>query len=55
MPPRALLVTFDAWKTLFNPIESVAAQYTKIARIHGMAVEEADVQTGFKRGWYIDS
>lgn len=50
MPKRALLVTFDAWKTIFTPTESVAAQYTRLARIHGMDVEESGVEAGFARG-----
>lgn len=50
MRPRALLVTFDAWRTLFFPSEPVAAQYTRLARQHGMKVEESDVRDGFRKG-----
>ncbi|KAF8242843.1 HAD-superfamily hydrolase [Wilcoxina mikolae CBS 423.85] len=51
MRPRVLLVTFDAWKTLFTPREAIPAQYTRIARQHGVNAEESDVQKNFKKAF----
>jgi FMN phosphatase YigB (HAD superfamily) len=50
MRSRGLLVTFDAWKTLFTPREAVATQYVRLAREHGVDVEESVIEAGFKRG-----
>jgi FMN phosphatase YigB (HAD superfamily) len=50
MRPRTLLVTFDAWKTLFAPREAIATQYTRVARRHGVNAEESNIQKNFKEG-----
>jgi hypothetical protein len=53
MRSRGLLVTFDAWKTLFTPREAVATQYVRLAREHGVDVQESAIDPGFKRGNFL--
>lgn len=56
MPPTRpvnLLLTFDAFGTLFTPRLPIAAQYALAAQEHGLAgVNEADVRVAFKEGDY---
>lgn len=50
-PKYNLLLTFDAFGTLFEPKDSIAAQYAHVAQEHGIAgVEESDIQVTFKQG-----
>ncbi|KAA8902230.1 HAD-like domain-containing protein [Sphaerosporella brunnea] len=51
MRSRGLLVTFDAWQTLFTPREPVATQYARVARDHGVDVEESEIELGFRRAF----
>lgn len=50
MRRRALLVTLDAWKTLFTPREAIATQYARVARQHGVIAKESDIATNFEKG-----
>jgi hypothetical protein len=50
-PKVNLLLTFDAFGTLFEPKDSIAAQYAHVAQEHGITgVEESDIQVTFKQG-----
>lgn len=57
MPPirsTNLLLTFDAFGTLFTPKISIAAQYVLVAQGHGLVgVKEGDVRVAFKKGNHI--
>lgn len=45
---RPLLLTFDAFDTLFTPAEPIAKQYCDVAREWGFEFNEADVMKSFK-------
>lgn len=50
-PKFNLLLTFDAFGTLFEPRDSIAAQYAHVAQEHGIeGVEESDIRVTFKKG-----
>lgn len=49
-PRKALLVTFDAWKTLFSPRAPIAQQYVEVARQHGVIADEAVIKKSFGEG-----
>ncbi|KAI5815817.1 HAD-like domain-containing protein [Pyronema omphalodes] len=46
-PRKALLVTFDAWKTLFSPRAPIAQQYVEVAHQHGVIADEAVIKKSF--------
>lgn len=50
MSQRALLVTLDAWKTLFTPREPIAIQYVRVARKHGVVAKESYIASSFEKG-----
>ena len=51
MPPRNLLVCFDAFGTLFTPKRPIAQQYGEVARSYGMSgFGDEDVAKSFKQG-----
>lgn len=52
-PP--VLITFDAFDTLFTPRESIATQYTQIARMHGLEVNLAEIEASFKNVFKVMS
>lgn len=48
---RNLILTFDAFDTLFTPREPVARQYLEVARSLGFPrVPEVDLQRSFRNG-----
>lgn len=48
---RPLVLTFDAFGTLFYPRQPVAQQYAEIARKYGLSgLNEEDVGTSFRNG-----
>ncbi|KAH8146526.1 uncharacterized protein LAJ45_09472 [Morchella importuna] len=51
-PKFNLLLTFDAFGTLFEPRDSIAAQYAHVAQEHGIeGVEESDIRVTFKKAF----
>lgn len=51
MPPRNLLICFDAFGTLFKPRYSIAQQYGDVARSFGLSgFTNEDVNSSFKAG-----
>ncbi|KAI5837254.1 HAD-like domain-containing protein [Morchella snyderi] len=51
-PKVNLLLTFDAFGTLFEPKDSIAAQYAHVAQEYGITgVEESDIQRTFKQAF----
>ncbi|CCX08743.1 Similar to Putative uncharacterized hydrolase C7D4.05; acc. no. O14262 [Pyronema omphalodes CBS 100304] len=50
-PRKALLVTFDAWKTLFSPKAPIAQQYVEVARQHGVVADEAVIKKSFSEAF----
>ncbi|KAI5788393.1 HAD-like domain-containing protein [Geopyxis carbonaria] len=55
MYSRSLLVTFDAFGTLFSPRWPIAVQYAKIAKTHGIFVLPKEVEETFKPAFKIMS
>lgn len=52
--PTNLLLTFDAFGTLFSPKFPIAIQYALAAQEHGLVgVKVADIPAAFKKGNYI--
>ncbi len=48
---RAIVLTVDAFGTLFTPREPIAKQYGHVARKHGLSgFTDADVGTSFRSG-----
>lgn len=47
---KRLLVTFDAFGTLFAPRLPVVQQYSLVARDHGVEVHASDLKDAFKQG-----
>jgi hypothetical protein len=53
---RNLLITFDAFGTLFTPKQSIAKQYGDVARRYGIYnLDEADIETSFRVGKYTST
>lgn len=50
MYSRPLLVTFDAFGTLFSPRWPIAVQYAKVAKTHGIFVLPKEIEDSFKIG-----
>lgn len=52
--PTNLLLTFDAFGTLFSPKFPIAIQYALAAQEYGLVgVKTADIPAAFKKGNYI--
>lgn len=52
--PTNLLLTFDAFGTLFTPKFPIAAQYAFVGQQHGLVgMNEDKVRVAFKKGNYI--
>lgn len=47
---RVLLLTFDAFGTLFTPRMPIAKQYAMVAQRHGLFVNEDDLHHSFRQG-----
>lgn len=51
MPPKNLLLCFDAFGTLFKPRHPIAQQYGEVARSLGLTqVKNEDIHQSFKAG-----
>jgi REG-2-like HAD superfamily hydrolase len=49
---KNILLAFDAFGTLFNPRQPIAAQYGYLARLHGMGgLREDDIQASFHKAF----
>jgi len=48
---RPLLLTFDAFGTLFTPRKSIESQYCEVARQFSMSLNENDVKKSFARAY----
>ena len=47
---KSLLLTFDAFGTLFTPRRSIAKQYVEMGSKYGIDVSEDDLQQSFRLG-----
>jgi hypothetical protein len=50
MSRRILLLTFDAFGTLFTPRRPISAQYVEVAARHGLVVDEHVLRSTFRDG-----
>ncbi|CZT16317.1 uncharacterized protein RCC_02159 [Ramularia collo-cygni] len=56
MPPRNILLCFDAFGTLFRPRQPIAQQYGEVARSLGLAnIKNEDVNKSFKAAFKQES
>lgn len=50
---RSVLLTFDAFGTLFHPRKPIASQYAEVAKQLGLKhVNEEELQASFRKGQY---
>lgn len=47
---KNLVLTFDAFGTLFTPREPITRQYASVARNYGLVIEENELQDSFRQG-----
>ncbi len=48
---RPLVLTFDAFGTLFHPRQPIAQQYAEAARMHGLSgFTDQDIEASFPKG-----
>ena len=54
-PRKPILLTFDAFGTLYRPRDSIGRIYAEFARKHGLTgFTDAVIQDNFKKGGFFD-